>query len=183
MGMGVDMDLRNMDETLGFTGRSTLRAFQRGVIGELLKRGMALDEAVKQAIRDGYCVHENTVNNLVVTIGKQLVGDLMIGAVATGLTYYAIGTGTTTPALTDTKLASEVARKSITLKTRTGLTLSLSTFFTAANCSFNLQEGGVFGGAASDAIDSGTLFSHFLQAYDNSAGEHDLSFEYNVEVK
>jgi len=119
----------------------------------------------------------------VVTIGKQLVGDLMIGAVSTGLTYHAIGTGTTTPALTDTKLASEVARKSITLKTRTGLTLSLSTFFTAANCSFNLQEGGVFGGAASDAIDSGTLFSHFLQAYDNSAGEHDLSFEYNVEVK
>ena len=166
-----------------FVGKSTLWAFDRGVIPGLLEQGFSLTETIGIAKDAGHCRAVNEVNNLVVTIGKQLVGDFMIGASVIGLTWHALGTGTTAPGISDTTLTTESTRQAIEVKTRAGNTITLSTFYLASECTLLIKEGGIFGNAASATPGSGTLFSHFLQEYDNSAGLYDLTFEYNCEVK
>jgi hypothetical protein len=52
----------------------------------------------------------------------------------------------------------------------------------AANCTYAIEEVGIFGDAASATPDSGTLFSHALLEEDNSAGANDLTFDYELTV-
>ena len=169
--MGLDMD------KMKFKGRSTVRAFRAGVIPYLMSTGMTLQEAVEFAKHAGFCVHENIVDNLVVTAGKVLVADFLVGETRTGLNYHAIGTNTTAPAAGDTQLGTETARKAFTSIARSSTSVVVSVFYTAAQSTFNIKEGGIFGNGATAAADSGTLFSHFSQAEDNSAGENDLTFD------
>lgn len=118
--------------------------------------------------------------NLIVSVGKYLLGDMLIDAPGydTGLTYQAIGTDNTAPVIGDTVLGTEVARKAITSKTRALNVITLSTFFTAGESTFNIKEAGVFGhSTASAAPDSGILFNHYLVAFDNTGGLYDLTFD------
>lgn len=173
----------NHKSKMGLEGVSTVRAWKRGSLEAYLNQGLTLKEAMSRAKHDGALVYENTVHNLVVQIGKELVGDFILGDEITGFTHHAIGTGTTTPVAADVALTTEVARKTWTAKTRTANVLYFSEYYLAAECTFNIKEAGVFGGAAASAtIGSGTLFSHYLQSYDNSAGLVDLTFEYELEV-
>jgi hypothetical protein len=119
--------------------------------------------------------------NTIVTVGKGLVGDMLIDTSGfdTGLTYQAIGTGASAPAIGDTALTAEVARLAITSKTRSSNVLTLSTFFPAAQSAYNIEEAGVFGhSTASATLGSGVLFSHWLVSFDNSSGLYDLTFDY-----
>lgn len=165
-------------------GISTLRAFEKGTIQSLLDKGLALDEAIAQAMAAGKLRGESRAQNLVVSLGKTLVGTYLRGLATSlvGITYFAIGTGTTTPALADVKLTTEYFRKAITFNSMSGNVVTFSTYMLAAECTVHLKEAGLFGVAASGVADSGTLFSHFLQSFDNSAGEYDLTFEYNLTI-
>ena len=155
-----------MNEGIIITGGySTLRAWEKG----------------KAYI--GKPVYEKTVHNLIVTGGKVLVADLLIGDVTTSLTYHAIGTDNTAPAVGDTALTSEAARKAFTTKLNSSNEITLSCFYTAAQSSYDIKECGIFGGAASAVADSGTLFSHYLQTQDNSAGNFDLTFDYVLKIE
>ena len=120
--------------------------------------------------------------NLIVTVGKQYVADMLIDKDAAhdvGLTHQAIGTSATAPALNDTQLGAEAARKALTSKSRVGIEITLSTFFTAAESSYNIKEAGVFGHAsASLTANTGKLLSRWLVSYDNSAGNYDLTFDW-----
>jgi hypothetical protein len=119
--------------------------------------------------------------NLIVTAGKQLVADMLkdTSGYDTGLTYQAIGTDDTAPAITDTALGTESARKAITSKTRSGNELTFSTFFTAAESTYTIASAGVFGHSTASATpDSGVLFSHWLVSFDNSGGLYDLTLDY-----
>ncbi len=121
--------------------------------------------------------------NLVVSAGKVLVADLLLDVEDVGLTYHAIGTGSTAPAAGDTALDTETARKAWTSKGRTGAVLTYTVFYLASECSYSITEVGVFGSAtASGTADSGVLFARLLQAYDNSAGLVDLTFEYELTI-
>lgn len=123
--------------------------------------------------------------NLIVTTGKQLVGDMLKDETGydTGLTYQAIGTSKKAPAAADTTLTAEAARKAITSKTRSGSEVTFSTFMTAAECTYNIAEAGVFGhSTASGTGDSGVLFSHYLVAFNNSGGSYDLTFDYVLTI-
>lgn len=166
----------------GFSGKSILRAFPKGIIGKIMADGFSLGEAIDIAVESGLCAHEDTVENLVVTVGKRRVGDLLIGVSTLGLTHHEIGTGTTTPALADTALTTARERKVITEKVRSGNTITLSTFYLASECTYNLKEAGVFC-STSLTEGAGTMFCHYLQNYDNSGGLYDLTFEYSLEVE
>lgn len=124
--------------------------------------------------------------NLIVTVGKAFVGDMLIDADAdhdTGLLKCAIGTGTPAPEAGDTQLVTEVARKTITSRTRTGNEVTLSTFWSAADCAYDLKEAGTFGSAlATQTPNSGKLFSRWLAAFDNSAGNYDLTYEHIITI-
>ncbi len=164
-------------------GKSTLRAIERGVIRYWMDKGMELPEAINQAVQRGLCVYEETVNNLVVTAGKQLLGDLLIGEETAGIAFHEIGTGTTTPVLIDTALTTSAQRKAVTNKVRSGNQVQASTFYLASECTVDIKEAGVFGGStATGTAGSGKMLCHYLQSYDNSAGTYDLTFEYTLTI-
>ena len=166
-------------EDMILQGYGTIRAWERGVIPELFYQGYPLAE-IRNIIMP---VYENTVHNLIVSVGKFMVGDWAIDVEATGLTYHAFGTGTTAPALNDTTLTTESERKLWTTRSRASNVITLSVFYAAAQCTYNIKECGIFGGASAGAgADSGVLFSHYLQAYDNSGGGNDLTFDYNLTI-
>lgn len=172
-----------LKEHLRLRGRCTLTAYPRGLLPWLLEMGMSLADAREWA--EPWVAHRSVVENLVVTCGKELVCRMLIdeSGYDTGLTYHAIGTSSTTPLLADTTLGTEAARKAITDKDRAANVITLATFFTAAECTYAIEECGIFGHSTAGAsADSGVLFSHWLQAYDNSGGEHDLTFDYVLTV-
>lgn len=164
-------------------GQSVLWVFQKGIISAHLPDIAQLKVARALAVAQGALVTKLYVNNLIVTAGKGLIADLLLGDETVGLGYHSIGTGSTTPAITDTTLDTEVARKAFATSSRTGNVFEASVFYTAAESTYNIGECGIFGGSgASLTLDSGTLFSHYLQAYDNSLGNYDLTFDYSLTI-
>jgi len=123
--------------------------------------------------------------NLIVNVGKYLVGDMLIDETGydTGLTYCAIGSDNTAPAAADVTLTVEEARKAITSRTRLLGVITLATFFTAGESTYNIKEAGIFGHSTAGAgADSGILFSHYLVSFDNSGGLYDLTFTYVLTI-
>ena len=164
-------------------GKSTLRAFERGAIRYWMDKGMELSEAINEAVKRGLCVHEQTVDNLVVTAGKQLLADLLIDVETTGIAYHEFGTGATAPGLADTALTTASVRKAVTSKSRSGNQVLVSTFYLASESAYAIKEAGIFGGSlASSTPGSGKMLCHYLQTYDNSAGMYDLTFEYALTI-
>lgn len=126
-----------------------------------------------------------TGKNIIVTVGKELVGDILIDKTGynTGLTYQAIGSSDAAVGIGDTTLTVEEARKSVTYKSRTVNVLTYSTFLTAGESTYNIKEAGIFGhSTASVTPGSGILFSHWLVAFDNTAGTYDLMFDYVLTI-
>ncbi len=123
-------------------------------------------------------------HNLVVTDGKEIMAGLLIAETdyEVGLTYCAIGTDSTAPAVADALLVAEVGRKAITSKSRSGVVATLSTFYTAGDSTFNIQELGLFGVTASGSADSGKLFARALVPYENSGGLVDLTFDWVITI-
>ena len=174
------MNIIKQQDSSGIAGTLIVRSFPKGVISDLLKQGYSVAEAI--AANAEKQLAEVQQHNLVVTAGKTLVGNLLTGKESTGITYIAIGTGTTAANVADTKLVAEVGRKEITDKIVSGATVTLSTFFLASECTFAITEIGFFGALATLAVNSGSLFSRILLTYNNSAGLYDLTFEYTLTI-
>ena len=126
--------------------------------------------------------------NLIVTAGKNLIANMLVDTSGydTGITYCALGTNTTAPAITDTQLGTETSRLEIAANgSRTVATnvITFSTFFLAAQCSIFLKEVGLFGhSTASATANSGVLLAHGQISYDNQAGNYDLTIDWLVTV-
>lgn len=130
---------------------------------------------------NGELVDEVEDHNLVVAAGLNMICDLLDGTETTGLTYHALGTGTTSPATGNTALNSEQARKAISSQEVTANQLLSSTFFTSTESTLNIKEVGLFGGASAGTTSgSGILFAHSLLSYDNSSGLVDLTIDHTV---
>lgn len=183
-------------------GKSLLRVFERGAIKYWMEkksplvpqelrisrdlrtaRSAVLRDAIEECVKRGLCVHEETVDNLVVTAGKELLCDLLAGEETVGMAYHEIGSGSTTPVIADTALTTCEKRKALTSLVRSGNQVLASAFYMASECTYDIQEAGIFGGAAATATEgSGKMLCHYLQAYDNAAGEYDLTFEYSLTI-
>lgn len=189
--MGVMMNkIIEQSEGLKIHGRWRLTA-RRADTGEIIvKEGEqiispeSLPEPWRFKAREGKMPDEIILEgeNLIVTIGKNLIGWMLIDASGydTGLTYCAIGTGTTAPAAGDTTLTTESARKAITSKTINTTTheITLSTFFTKAESTYFIKEAGIFGHSTAGAgANTGVLASHFLVSFDNSGGLYDVTLD------
>lgn len=153
------------------------------------KENLELKSRIRLRVTDpktGEVVEIIESENIIVTVGKAYIGDMLIDADAdhdTGLTYCAIGTDNTTPVIGDTTLGTETARKAITSKSRVTNEITVSTFFTAAESTYNIKEAGIFGHASATAsADTGNLLSHWLVSYDNSGGTYDLTFDYVLTI-
>jgi len=124
-------------------------------------------------------------DNLICTVGKNLVGDMLIDTAGydIGLTYQAIGTSNTAVTAADTHLNTETSRKAITFKSRLVNVDTLTTFFAASECTYFIKEAGIFGHSTATATtNTGIIFSHWLVSFDNSGGTYDITIDYTLTI-
>ena len=116
-------------------------------------------------IRDaktGKIKSQDLVKNMFVTAGKNSIADALRGTTSINkgiITYCALGTGSTAPDLADTTLETELDRKQISVRSVDGNIATFQTFFNTSEANGTLLEAGLFGDAASDTADTGTLFA------------------------
>ncbi|MBO3801760.1 MAG: hypothetical protein JTT12_05530 [Candidatus Brockarchaeota archaeon] len=114
------------------------------------------DITIIKHYRNGKLIEERKVEDLVVAVGKAQIAGL-VGGLATGTaSYMAVGTGTTSPSISDTALGSEVLRvqtsNSLVTTNTTNDTLQLQGNF-SFTASYAITEMGVF-----NASSGGTMF-------------------------
>ena len=172
------------DKLKGMVGRVRVCGFEAGVIAYLMsERALTLREAMVEAERLGAMRSELHTHNLETTAGRQFVGRRISGEESVGLAYLALGTGITTPVMSDTQLGSETIRKVLTECYQGDVYVYSSVFFLASECSFNIQEAGIFGGAAaSAAANSGSMLCRFLIGNNNTVNQYDLTIQHTAEV-
>jgi len=101
--------------------------------------------------------------NLVTTVGKESIASALKGTTVNNqgiITYCALGLDDTAPALGNTDLGSELARKAVSVRSVANNIATFQTFFTTSEAIGALKEAGLFGDDASAAANSGTLFCH-----------------------
>jgi hypothetical protein len=113
------------------------------------------------------------INNLVVTTGKVAIarrlGGIALLANEGEITYGAVGTDNTAPAVTDTGLGTELFRKVLSSSSYSSNTVTVNTFLTTAEGNGAIEEIGMFGEAAGAGAGSGTLFNHALASITKDA--------------
>jgi hypothetical protein len=113
-------------------------------------------------IRDGKTgklKSRDVVKNLFVSTGKASIADRLAGDSSKGvITYCAVGTGTNVPALANTQLQTEIARKQIALREQTANLARFTTYFGTNEGNGVLREAGLFGDDADETANTGTLF-------------------------
>lgn len=115
-------------------------------------------------------VHE--VNNLIVTVCKNMVAARLAGeGNDCNITYGAVGTNNTAPAASDTTLGTELARKAVSLVSRSGNVVTCTTFFSTTEANGAIKEVGMFGQAASATPDSGTMINRTLISFTKSSSQ------------
>jgi hypothetical protein len=105
-----------------------------------------------QIFKDGKLLLEK--KNLIVTVGKTFLADAFLGAAGNAFNYVGVGTGTASPAITDTALSAEIARVAFTSVTQVDNVITTSTAFTAGVATGTWAEAGIFNDSS-----AGTLFS------------------------
>ncbi len=125
--------------------------------------------------------HEYT--NLVCTAGKDTIVSRWCGDTSKSgiLTYLALGTGTNVPNASDTKLQTEVYRKLITHRTKSGTTCQTSTFIPTNEGNYTYKEVGLYGDDASLTPDSGTLYTH-AAVNETKVNGVSLTVDYNLQI-
>ncbi len=124
--------------------------------------------------------------NLRVTVGKTWLLNFLVNksGYTNGFTYCALGNDNTAVVIGQTTLVAEQKRKPITSKDPivSGVEITLSTFFTAAESTFYIKEGAIFGHDASATANSGVMWSRYLITFDNGAGTYDVTINYVLDV-
>lgn len=118
---------------------------------------------VEITIRDaktGRIKSHDVIRNMVVTTGKQSIAAGLQGNSNKGyITYCSVGTSAVAPALSDTQLTAEIARKLVSVREVNGNSASFQTYFGTSEANGTLREAGLFGDStASGTANSGTLF-------------------------
>jgi hypothetical protein len=115
---------------------------------------------------------DNQLTEINRTIRTQMLQGTYTGPTAAlQIKYFAFGTGTTPPAVTDTRLQAEQFRKQLTAQSEPSAGVVQSTCsVTAQEANFVIREIGVFCGAsATSTANSGTLLSRVAVNIDKNS--------------
>jgi hypothetical protein len=109
-------------------------------------------------VATGRVLSQEKGHNLTVTAGMNLVRDFLANESPVGITHFAIGTGSTAPASTDTALVTELLRDLVTQRIKTSLSLTLKYYLPANQGNGSvLREAGLFNAAA-----GGTMYARYV---------------------
>ena len=128
---------------------------------------------------DGKLVKQE--KNLITQAGLNFLAALLIGNQISDVPIHlGLGTDSTAPALTDTKLKAEALRKAVASKQRQANMVRIRAFFLPAEANGDWKEFGLFL-SGTDLPDSGTLFNRITPPGGISkAGNQVLSVEVRV---
>lgn len=127
------------------------------------KENYGIDGKVICTLRDleGNVVWEKEYHNIVTSAAKAGFAQLINAETSptfTGIVNYgAVGTGTSTPATSDTQLQTEVGRKTVNGRSRAANVTTLEFYFDPTEANGNLKEFGAFIDGTASA-NTGTLF-------------------------
>jgi len=103
-------------------------------------------------IKNGRVINYEKKDNLIVSVGKDRVEELIGGTSTSYFNYIAIGTGTTSPSDSDTSLVNEVKRAQATVTHGASGEVFEKTFDFDSAESYNITELGIF-----DQASGGTM--------------------------
>jgi hypothetical protein len=131
---------------------------------------------------DGQKKDARQVKNLVVTVGKAWIASrMLVDAGGTGgvplMSYMAVGTSSTTPAVGDTTLGTEAGRVALASSSVTGTAITYTATFPAGTGTGGLQEAGIF-----NASSSGTLLCHTTFPVVNKAAGDTVAITWTITV-
>lgn len=111
--------------------------------------------------KSGKIKQHQIIDNLVCNTGLNAVASVLNGeGTYTGvINYLAVGTSTTTPAITDTQLGTELARTLKATSSRTNNVVTYDFSFGTTSANGTLKEAGAFIDGTASA-NSGQLFDH-----------------------
>ena len=114
---------------------------------------------VKHIGKDGNLIREYNFNNLVVTAGlAHIAARLVDSGSPDQMTHMGVGSGSTTPALTDTALGSQLGRVSLTSKVPSGTSVTYTASFPAGTATGAITEAGIFNASSSGTMLCRTTF-------------------------
>jgi hypothetical protein len=103
----------------------------------------------------GQILSRETVKNLSVLTGRNLIRDFLYGDAVTGLTHFAVGTGAVAPVAGNATLGAEVFRDTITALTKADGKLTVTYYLASGSANgHTLTEAGIFTAAI-----AGTMYS------------------------
>lgn len=135
--------------------------------------------------KNGLLIARRETHNLITSLGKSFVANTLMATsgYSVGVTYCALGTITTTPAVGDTLLGGEVARKAVSSRTVSGAILTVTTLFLSTESGYDIEEIGLFGHTdATASVNTGKLFAHALLSYANATSPTNLTVTWTLEV-
>jgi len=118
------------------------------------------------------------VKNLVVQVGKNFIASRMIQASEPVMSHMAIGSGSLTPASSDTTLTTEVARVAITSATNADNVITYVAIFPAGTGTGPLTEAGIF-----NSDTAGSMLSHTTFAVVNKGANDTVSITWSITVQ
>ncbi len=123
--------------------------------------------------------------NMFVVYGHNAIAQRLAGESVGEITYCAVGTGTTAPAMSDTTLQTELARKLISVRSYSDNIFTGTTYYTTSEAVGTLKEAGLFGNGvgrtASATPGSGQLYARVAINRTKSANDS-LTIQWDIEI-
>lgn len=140
-----------------------------GLLSRSSRSGVAVRLSFEWTLRDaetGEIDDQGKGENLFTGLGRSYVAGYLIGDRSVGITYFAVGSGTTTPANGDTALATETGRVAFSSTAESPqYSAECSAFANTSELNGTHSEVGLFGEGASGTAGSGILFSRALASF------------------
>lgn len=130
----------------------------------------------------GEILREQYFENIVVTVGRGVAGEILAGIIpqTDGINYCGLGTGTTAPTNADTSLEIEGARKIRGSAQSQDNSFILNFYYNPTQGNGTWTEFGTFIDG-DEAVDSGTLFTRALINVTKQSGEGlTITSQYNI---
>lgn len=127
---------------------------------------------------DGEVKHEETIHNLIVTVGKNAIADQLLASPSIAKpTHMAVGTGTTAAAAGDTALQTELDRNALTSKTRSGNVVTFVGDWAAGDATGAITEAGIL-----NAASVGDLYARAVFSVINKGANDTLQITWTITV-
>ena len=132
--------------------------------------------AIRVFDKTGALKQEQTIENLVVTTGKEYIASRMTGT-PTAMSHMAVGAGTTAAAAGDTGLGSELGRVTFESNTVSGAVVTYVAAFPAGTATGAISEAGVL-----NASSGGTMLCRTVFAVVNKGADDAMSITWQITV-